>query len=400
MKQERNFPAFVVTGKQEKMIKNGHLWVYEDGLVSEQEVENGGIVDVFGKKHNYLGSGLYSASSKIRIRLLAQNANETFSQSFFQRRIQYALDYRKMVMKEHFSACRLVHGEVDGLPGVTLDRYNHVVVSEIYSYGMEQRKDWLYQAVISYFAQQGIKIYIYERSISNLREKEGLSDCVGWYTEPTEEKVIIEEYGVKYAVDIVNGQKTGFFLDQKANRYLVRQLAKDKKVLDCCTHTGSFAINAQIGGAKHVEAVDISAHAIASAKENAQLNGIDTITFVESDLFAYMEKKKDEKVKYDFIILDPPAFTKSRKTIQQAYQGYLKANTMALKLLSKGGLLATNSCSHFMKEEMFIQMLQEAAQNLNIKLRLVTLQHASFDHPTLLGMDETAYLKFVLVQVI
>lgn len=402
MKQNRNFPSAHVTKKQESSLKRGHLWVYEDEILDEIQVENGSLVDVFGKKSNYLGTGLWSEKSKIRIRLLGNNANETYDDSFFERRVKYAIQYRLDTMQDDFEACRLIYGEADGFPGLTVDKYNDVLVVEIASYGIEQRKDVIYNALKRELEVYGISIQgLYERNESELRKKEGLEQYKGWYApfgKPHSSIVTIHECGVIYNVDVEDGQKTGFFLDQKYNRLSVRKLAKGKRVLDCCTHTGSFALNAALGGASYVLASDISEAALETARSNASLNHLN-VEFQQADVFELLPKLKQDHVKLDLIILDPPAFTKSRRTFENAYRGYKKINAMAMKLLPRGGYLVTNSCSHFMPEDQFMNMLLDAAMEVGVSLKVVEKRNASPDHPVLLGLDETSYLKFVIVQI-
>ena len=405
MKKPRPFPAVTVTRKQENRIKEGHPWVYAEEITAQPEaVENGSLVDVTGAKGNYLGTGFWSQLSQIRIRILDNNANETFSDAFFARRVRYALSYRRDVMGDQFSACRLIHGEADGLPGLTVDRYNDILVSEVLSYGTEQKKNVIYDALLTELRAMGEEIHgIYERNEGELRKKEGLPQYKGWYGEshPDSCITVINENGILYKVDVENGQKTGFFLDQKYNRVAIRPLAKGRKVLDCCTHTGSFAMNAVAGGASHVTAVDISESALAMAKENAALNHMeDRIEFVQADLMELLPKLVSEHADYDFIILDPPAFTKSRRTFEHARTGYEKINTLAMRLLPRGGYLATASCSHFMPTQKFREMLKDAGRAAGVSVRVIEERHAAFDHPVILSIPETDYLKFFLVQVL
>ena len=403
MKMKRNYPRAIVTKKQAARIHQGHPWVYFDEILEIDEIqENGCLVDVFGTKDNYLGTGFYSAHSKIRIRILSSNANDTFDDAFFARRIHYALQYRKDVMKEDFRACRLVHGESDMLPGLTIDRYENVLVSEIASFGMECRKDVIYKALIDELAAMGETIDgIYERNEGELRKKEGLPQYKGWYGEKHPASTLVEicENDICYEVDVENGQKTGFFLDQKYNRLAVRRLAEGKTILDCCTHTGSFALNAAKGGAKSVDALDISETALLEAKKNAEMNHLD-VHFMQGDVFVELERIRKEHVFYDFIILDPPAFTKSRETYHNARTGYTKINAQAMRILRRGGYLATCSCSHFMPSDKFAEMLADAAKLAGVQLRIVEERHASPDHPVHISIPETDYLKYFLVQVI
>lgn len=403
MKQKRNYPRAVVTKKQAARIHQGHPWVYFDEILEiDENLENGCLIDVFGTKDNYLGTGFYSEHSKIRIRILSNNANDTFDDAFFARRVRYALQYRKDVMKEDFHACRLVHGESDMLPGLTIDRYENILVSEVASYGMECVKDVIYKALFEELKAMGETIDgIYERNEGELRRKEGLPQYKGWYGEHHPSSTIVEivENGIRYEVDVENGQKTGFFLDQKYNRLAVRRLAEGRTVLDCCTHTGSFALNAAKGGAKSVDALDISETALLEAERNAALNNLD-VHFMQGDVFEELERIRKEHVFYDFIILDPPAFTKSRETYHNARTGYTKINAQAMRILKRGGYLATCSCSHFMPSDKFREMLADAAKIAGVQLRIVEERHASPDHPVHISIPETDYLKYFLVQVI
>ncbi len=407
MKQKRNFPSATVTKKQEASLKKGHPWVFEDEITDCPEgIENGSLIDVFSLKGSYLGTGLYSEHSRIRIRLLDTNANETFGDAFFVRRVRYAMEYRYTVMKEDVSACRLIHGEADGLPGVTADRYNDLLVCEILSYGMEQRKQVIYQAMMDFLQEKGEPVRgIFERNEGELRRKEGLPLYKGWADcspKPDPSAVtVITENGIQYEVDVENGQKTGFFLDQKYNRKAIWRIAEGRTVLDTCTHTGSFALNAAKAGAQHVTAADISESALAMAERNAERNGLrEKMDFVCSDVFELLDRLRREPKKYDMIILDPPAFTKSRSTVHAARNGYRRINASAMRLLPRGGYLVTASCSHFMLDAAFQQMLEEAAMEAGVRIRIVEQRHASMDHPVLAGVPETSYLKLFILQII
>lgn len=403
MKQNRIFPKLTITKKQEISVKHGHPWIYADEIVAcPEDIENGSIVDVFGQKDNYLGSGFYSKFSKIRVRLLGNNANEKYDDAFFERKVKYALQYRKTVMQEDWKACRLIHGESDGLPGLTVDRYNNILVAQVESYGTDMRKDAIYHALVEQLGQMGEKIDgIYERNEGELRKKEGLSQYKGWYSDKHPESTITEiiENEIVYEVDVENGQKTGFFLDQKYNRRQVARLAKGMTVLDCCTHTGSFALNAARGGAKSVLAMDISESALDMAKKNAERNHLH-LSFRQGDVFEVLTDLKKEHAFFDFIILDPPAFTKSRKTFHNARKGYREINADAMRLLPRGGYLATASCSHFMPKEEFEKMLVEAANDAGVSIRLIEQRGAAPDHPVNPAISETEYLKFFLLQII
>ncbi|MBR3356336.1 MAG: class I SAM-dependent rRNA methyltransferase [Solobacterium sp.] len=406
MKQERQYPTVVVTKKQEKRIRAGHPWVYADEITEmPEEMENGCLADVRDSRGHYLGTGLYSEASKIKVRILDNNANETFGESFFERRVRYAVQYRKDVMKGHESCMRIIHGEADGLPGVTADHYDGILVTEIACYGMEMRRDILYKALISEMEKAGMPLKgIYERNENELRRKEGLTLYSGWYEgyfHPDYTETAITENGIVYNVDFADGQKTGFFLDQKFNRLAVRALAAGKSVLDCCTHTGSFALNMLAGGAVSVTAADISASALEMTRRNAEANHMeDRLVTEEGDVFELLPKWRSEHRHFDLIVLDPPAFTKSRRTVHNAHQGYRTINAEAMKLLKRGSYLCTCSCSHFMSTEEFREMLNEAAADAGVRLRIVEERHASPDHPVLAAVPETDYLKCFLLQIL
>lgn len=408
MKAERNYPVASVTKKAEASIKKGHPWIYDTEIKNVSgEWTNGCLTDVVSEKGSYLGTGFVSEKSKIRIRLLSTNANDKFDYDFYKRRIRYAVDYRRTVMGEDFSACRLVFGEADSLPGLTVDRYENLLVTQVLSYGMDMIKDTIFKALIDVLNEYGVKIDgIYERNDVAIRELEGLECYKGWYKAdfvgiPASPLTEITENGIKYEVDVENGQKTGFFLDQKYNRLAVAKIAKGKRVLDCFTHTGSFALNAAMGGAEHVTAVDVSQTAIDKAKENAEKNGLtDRMDFLCTNVFDLLPELCKGKSPYDMIILDPPAFTKNRKTVSDAERGYKEINYRAMKLLPRGGYLATCSCSHFMDNGLFVKMLMSAASDAGVSLKLIEARRQSPDHPTLLNVPETDYLKFYLFQII
>lgn len=410
MKQERILKQVVITKKGTKKVQGGHPWVYEGEIVEAQEdIRDGEIVDVFSLKGSYQGSGFYNAQSRIRVRLLSRNANDVFDEAFFKRRLQYALAYRKTVMQKDFDNCRLIFGEADQFPGFTVDRFHDLLSVQILSKGIEERKDMLLVMLVQLLKEDyGVNIRgVYERNDIAIRELEGMEMYKGWYTHPSlptppdSPVTTIVENGIQYEVDVENGQKTGFFLDQKYNRKAIAQIAKDKTVLDCFTHTGSFALNAAKGKAKHVHAVDISETAIAMAKRNAQQNGLqDVMSFETNDVFALLKDLRKQPRVYDMIILDPPAFTKSRETISHAYKGYKEINTAAMKLLPRGGYLATCSCSHFMNEGMFKSMLHESAEAAGVQLRQIEARQQCCDHPILWNVPETSYLKFFIFQIV
>ncbi len=407
MKQERAFPAATVSRKAENSIRSGHPWVYGDEVRKiEGETENGCITDVFSEKGAYLGSGFLSEKSKIRIRLLSKNANEKFDEAFFARRVKYAVDYRKTVMGEDFGCCRLIFGEADGLPGLTVDKFGGILSAEVLSYGMERVKDQVYRALCGELESAGVKVEgIFERNESKIRTLEGLEQGKGWYRcdyagAPASPVTEIVENGVRYSVDVENGQKTGFFLDQKYNRRAVARLAKGRRVLDCFTHTGSFALNAAMGGAEHVTAVDVSRSAVEMAEQNARLNGLEgKMDFICADVFELLPELCG-KSDYDLVILDPPAFTKSRKTVKDAERGYKEINYRAMRLLPRGGYLATCSCSHFMTDGLFRKMLMSAAGDAGVELKQIEARQQGPDHPILLNVPETDYLKFYIFQLV
>ncbi len=409
MKAARSYPLYTVNKKAEATLAAGHPWVYDNDLLAqpEQLPENGALVDLVSEKGTYLGTGMLSLHSKIRVRLLSRNANDTFDTAFWRRRIQYAWDYRKTVLEpEDLSACRVIFGEADQFPGLTVDRFGSILVTQTLSIGMEKRKELIFPLLAEVLRADGQQIDgIYERNDEALRAKEGLEQNKGWFALPGEEhpastQTEICENGVYYHVDFENGQKTGFFLDQKYNRRAVARLAAGHTVLDCFTHTGSFALNAAKGGAARVTAADISADAIAMAQRNAQRNGLTNMDFICEDTFTLLPRLEAEGHPYDFIILDPPAFTKARSTVKNAMRGYKEINYRAMKLLPRGGYLATASCSHFATEELFIQMLRSAAHDAHRQLRQIEVRQQGPDHPILWGVPETNYLKFFLFQVI
>ena len=400
MKINRAYPQLTVTDKGARFVEN-HPWLYDGEVVEiSGQHQNGDIVDVISRKGKYLGSGFISDNSRIRVRIFCRNASDEINREFFKRRISYAWKYRQDVLDDTDS-CRVIFGESDGLPGLTVDKFHNVLVSQIVSYGMERIKEDIYQSLLEVFAQDGITIdAIYERNDVAIRKLEGLEEyCEYYYCRPgfTDREIEITENGVHYYVDYLNGQKTGFFLDQRFNRLLVQNLAEGKKVLDCFTHTGSFALNAARGKASKVTAVDISESAIEMARRNAQLNGLE-INFVVADVFDYLDSVN--KKEYDIIILDPPAFTKSRETINNAFNGYKNINKRAMQKLGKGGYLVTCSCSHFMSQQLFEKMLLEAASEMNVELKQVSFTQQSKDHPILLNVPETNYLKFYIFQII
>lgn len=406
MNIKRDFPRVTVTEKCRKRTSDGHPWIYDNEITAADEMTDGALADVISEKGRYIGTGFFNSHSKIRVRIISRNANDTFDDSFFKRRLEYAYSYRKTVMtEEDMNACRLIFGEADGFPGLTVDKFNDLLSVQILSLGIEQRRDIILNALLDILRNDGVKIRgVYLRNDVNIRTLEGMSEEKGWYFREGETSPVTEiaENGIRYRVDVENGQKTGFFLDQKYNRRAAASIAKGKNVIDCCTHTGSFALNCAKAGAAHVTAVDVSAAAVEMARSNAVLNGLEgNMDFVRSDVFDFLKARIEAHDRSaDYIILDPPAFTKSRKTVGNARNGYLELNTLAMRLLPRGGYLATASCSHFMKDELFADMLKAAAKAAGVDLRLIELRRQAPDHPILMTVEETEYLKFFLLQII
>lgn len=407
----RNFIQITITKKGENRARLGHPWVFEGEILKESEKpENGSLVDVVSEKGKYIGTGFYNDHSKIRVRILSYNANDRFDEAFFERRVRYAVEYRKTVMPgADFTCCRLIFGEADGFPGLTVDRFDDVLVAQVLSLGMERHKNLIFSLILRVLREMGERVKgVYERNDVKIRELEGMSENKGIAQIPENELTendlmpVIFENGLSYAVDVVNGQKTGFFLDQKYNRQAVARIAKGKHVLDCFTHTGAFALNAACGGAASVTAVDISAEALKTARQNILRNQLtDVVKTQEANVFELLTELKEQgHAPYDFIILDPPAFTKSSSTVHSAFRGYKEINLKAMKLLPRGGYLATCSCSHFMDNTLFVKMLYEAARDAHVSLRQIEARQQAPDHPILYNVPETDYLKFYLFQVV
>lgn len=406
----RPYAKLTITKKGERAARSGHPWVYGEEVTHvEGTYQTGDIVDVYSDKDRYLGTGFANDISKIRVRIVSRNANDRFDEAFWQRRVKYALDYRRTVMGEKdFACCRLIFGDADDMPGLTVDRYNDVLVAQALCYGMDQVKPVIFKALVDELAAMGVTIRgIYERNDVKVRKLDGMEEYKGWYEadflpQPGSVLTTIDENGILYDVDVENGQKTGFFLDQKYNRLAVAKIAADKHVLDCFTHTGAFALNAAKGGAASVTAVDISQEAVDMTNENIRRNGLEAIvTAKQANVFDLLTDLADHKCHdYDFIILDPPAFTKSGHTVRNAIRGYKEINLKAMKLLPRGGYLATCSCSHFMRDDLFRQMLHDAAKDAGVRLRQIEGRQQSPDHPILWNVPETNYLKFYLFQVV
>ena len=407
----RTLKKVTVNKKAENAVRNGHPWVYGEEIThTDGNIAGGEIVDVFSSKNRYLGSGFYNPASKITVRIISTNANDKFDAEFFKRRFKYAVDYRKTCLGGNIDCCRLVFGDSDFFPGLIVDKFGSCLVTQIMSLGIESRKDILFPALIDLLRADGEKIdVLYERNDAAVRTKEGLELYKGYYSydgllsekERGSSETEITENGIKYIIDYIKGQKTGFFLDQRFNRICAASVAEGKTVLDCFTHTGAFAFNCAKGGAKHVTAVDISQEAINESKRNCELNGFKNVDFLCEDVFELLTRLYNENDKtYDYIILDPPAFTKSRSTVTAAYNGYKEINLKAMRLLPRGGWLATCSCSHFMTDSLFRKMLLDAANDANVSVRIAEYRQQACDHPVLLSVPETQYLKFYLVQIV
>lgn len=404
---KRNYPCVFVTTKAEKSLRGGHPWVYaEEATAIDGNYQNGDLIDVYTSKNKYLGTGFINDNSKILVRIISRNANDKFDRAFYERRVRYALEYRRTVMDTDFSCCRLIFGEADCFPGFTVDRFNDVLVTQVLSLGIEKIKDMLYELLLQELEKMGEHISaVYERNDVKIRELEGMEQYKGFWNGSRSDLsgvTEITENGLKFSVDYIDGQKTGFFLDQKYNRAAIRRIAKGRTVLDCFTHTGAFALNAVAAGAKLVNAVDISEAAIEMTKNNAKLNGLtDNMQFTCANVFDLLtEMYKAGNSPYDFIILDPPAFTKSKSTVKDAFRGYKEINLKAMRLLNRGGYLATCSCSHFMTEPLFKQMLHDAAADADVSLRQIEARQQAPDHPILWNVPETDYLKFFIFQVV
>ena len=385
-----------------RALKQGGAWIFDNEIASILGAyENGDIVLVRDFDGYPMGRGFINEHSKIRIRMMTRNIDQEIDEAFLRKRVQDAWEYRKKVTDT--SSCRLIFGEADFLPGLVVDKFSDVLVVQSLALGIDKMKMTIIRLLEEVLAEDGVKIRgVFERSDAKVREQEGMERVKGFLSEPFDTSVEIIENGVHYLVDVKDGQKTGFFLDQKYNRLAIQRLAKDAKVLDCFTHTGSFALNAAKGGAASVTAVDISAEAVQMAEHNAAINDCsDVMHGLQANVFDLLSDLFNKHSReYDFIILDPPAFTKSGSTVKNAIRGYKEINLKAMKLLPRGGYLATCSCSHFMKEELFVKMLQDAAHDANVSLRQIEARQQSPDHPILWQVPETNYLKFYIFQVV
>ena len=394
--------AIVTLKKGEgRTIKAGGLWIFDNEIDTIMgSFENGGIVIVHDFDGYPLGRGFINTNSKIRIRLMTRHVDQEIDEEFLRMRVQRAWEYRKTTVD--ISSCRVIFGEADFLPGFVVDKYEDVLVVQCLALGMEPFKLTIVRLLCEALAADGIHVRgVYERSDANERKKEGLPKVKDFIGEPFDTNIEIVENGVHYLVDVVNGQKTGFFLDQKYNRLAMQRICKGKKVLDCFTHMGTFALNAGIAGASDVLGLDISEYALSQANANAKLNQLDaTVHFRCANVLDELPRLAEAGETYDVVILDPPAFTKSREATRNAIKGYREINRKGLKLVRDGGYLATCSCSHFMTQELFTKTIREAANSVHKRLRQVEFRTQAPDHPILWAADESYYLKFFIFQVV
>lgn len=384
-----------------RFLKSGGLWVYDNEIATIMgSFVNGDIVLVHDFDGYPMGRGFINTNSKITVRLLSRDENQHIDEDFFEKRVRDAWEYRKKVTDT--SSCRLIFGEADFLPGLVVDKFSDVLVVQSLALGIDKMKMTIIRLLEEVLAADGVKIRgVFERSDAKVREQEGMERVKGFLSEPFDTSVEIIENGVHYLVDVKDGQKTGFFLDQKYNRLAVQKLCKDARVLDCFTHTGSFALNAAYAGAKEVIGVDASELGVEQARKNAALNGLENVaSFVCEDVFELLPRLEKEGEKFDVVILDPPAFTKSRNSIKNAIKGYREINLRGMKLVKDGGYLCTCSCSHFMDYELFTKTINQAAHNVHKRLRQVEYRTQAPDHPILWAADESYYLKFYIFQCV
>ena len=394
--------AIVTLKKGEgRSLKAGGLWVFDNEIDTIMGTfTNGDIVIVHDFDGYMMGRGFINQNSKIRVRMMTRNKEQQIDEAFLRNRVQTAWDYRKDTVDT--SSCRVIFGEADFLPGIVIDKYEDVLVVESLALGIDRFKETIVRLLKECMAEDGIHIRgVYERSDAKEREKEGLTKVKGFIGESFDTNIEIVENGVHYMVDVENGQKTGFFLDQKYNRLAMQRICKGKKVLDCFTHMGTFALNAGIAGAKDVTGLDISEYAVEQAARNAKLNHLeDTVHFRCANVLDELPKLAAAGEQYDVVILDPPAFTKSREATKNAIKGYREINMKGMKLVKDGGYLATCSCSHFMTQELLAKTIKEAAKATHKRLRQVEFRTQSPDHPILWAADESYYLKFFIFQVV
>lgn len=396
-----SYPVVKIKKGEGRQFKSGGLWIYDNEIDTiEETAVNGEFVKVTDFDDYPLGIGFLNTNSKLTVRMMTKNADTVIDHEFLKKRVEAAWDYRKKTVDT--SSCRVIFGEADFLPGLVIDKFSDILVVQSLALGIDRLKVEIVELVKEVLAKDGITIRgVYERSDAKVRKQEGMECKKGFIGDEFDTKVQIVENGVKYFVDVAEGQKTGFFLDQKYNRKAIHPLCKDAKVLDCFTHTGSFALNAAIAGAKSVLGVDASELGCEQARENAKLNGLENVaTFQCADVFDLLPKLEEEGEKFDVVILDPPAFTKSRSSIKNAVKGYREINMRGLKLVKDGGYLATCSCSHFMEPELYAETIKQAARSAHKRLRQIEYRTQAADHPILWAADESLYLKFYIFQVV
>ena len=383
-----------------RMLKSGGLWIFDNEIASVMgSFENGDVVIVRDFDGYPLGRGFINENSKIRVRMMTRNKDQEVDEAFLEMRVRDAWEYRKKTVDT--SSCRVIFGEADFLPGLVVDKFSDVLVVQSLALGIDRMKETIVALLKKVLLEDGVTVRgVYERSDAKVREQEGMERAKGFIGETFDTEVEIVENGVHYLVDVKDGQKTGFFLDQKYNRLAIQRLCRDARVLDCFTHTGSFALNAGIAGAREVTGVDASELGVEQAGKNAKLNHLeDRVKFICEDVFELLPRLEEQGEKYDVVILDPPAFTKSRNSVKNAVKGYREINRRAMKLVKDGGYLATCSCSHFMTYELFTKTIHQAAQNVHKRLRQVEYRTQAPDHPILWAAEESYYLKFYIFQV-
>ena len=381
-----------------RIISSGGLWVFDNEIEHvDGTYNNGDIVEVYSYKQDFIGKGYINDNSKIKIRILTRNKDEEIDNDFFINKFTNAWNYRKKVMDT--TSCRIVFSDSDRLPGLIVDKFNDVLVFEIDTLGMDVRKKQLVDCLLKVLNDDNQNIYkVYERSDARVRELEGLERVKGFLSQEFDTNILIDEYGVKLKVNVADGQKTGYFLDQKANHFAIRDLCKDARVLDCCTHTGGFALSAA-KVAKQVIGIDASDLAIEQAKQNSELNGYKNTDFIVSDVFDYLIKAEEDGEKFDVVILDPPAFTKSKNSVKNASKGYKEINYRAMKILNNGGILVTCSCSEYMPKDLFMKIILSAGNDAHKRLKLVEARSQDRDHPIILGNNVSEYLKCLIFEV-
>lgn len=395
-----SFAVVTLKKGEGRTLKAGGAWIYDNEIASIMgEFSDGDLVLVHDHDGYPMGRGFINRKSRLRVRMMTRNIHQEIDRDFLRMRVRNAWDYRKKTVDT--GSCRVIFGEADFLPGLVVDKFSDVLVVQSLALGIDRMKEQIVELLKEAMAEDGIRIRgVYERSDAKVRAQEGMPLIKGFLGEPFDTTVEIEENGVRYLVDVKDGQKTGFFLDQKYNRRAIQRLSRDARVLDCFTHTGSFALNAGIAGARSVLGVDASQLGVEQARKNAVLNGLeDRVEFLCADVFELLPRLEEQGEQFDLVILDPPAFTKSRNSVKNAVKGYREINLRGMKLVKDGGYLATCSCSHFMTQELFAKTIGQAARNVHKRLRQVEFGTQAPDHPILWAADESYYLKFYIFQV-